>query len=268
MLRSRLTVLAATLGLGIPGQGALLPAHVAEAAAGQGVAQASMVMVVPTPASSDGLQAATERGWGPVVAGDEFNYTGAPDRRKWSVYHSAGHAGRGVRSRAAWNVDGTMATVTGDTRGRTGGMSAKFDHRKYGRWETRMRVPFRDSKYHPVLILWPDKAKWPCGGEIDYSEATHDLELVKVFLHYSCRNRQTRTVRAVDSSQWHNYAVEWTRSGIVGYLDGAEWFRDDNTSHLPPGSMHQTMQLDWFPNGKATRESSLQVDWVRVYDLS
>ena len=30
-------------------------------------------------AVSDGTQAAVVRGWGPVVAGDEFNYAGRPD---------------------------------------------------------------------------------------------------------------------------------------------------------------------------------------------
>jgi licheninase len=29
--------------------------------------------------------------------------------------------------------------------------------------------------------------------------------------------------------------------------------------------MHQTIQLDWFPNGTATKPSQMQVDWVRVY---
>jgi hypothetical protein len=29
--------------------------------------------------------------------------------------------------------------------------------------------------------------------------------------------------------------------------------------------MHQTLQLDWFPTGKPTKASWMQVDWVRVY---
>src|SRR4051812_25513439 len=41
-------------------------------------------------ASSNALSAA-RYGWGKVVAGDEFNYRGSPDRRKWRVYSSAGH---------------------------------------------------------------------------------------------------------------------------------------------------------------------------------
>ena len=91
---------------------------------------------------------------------------------------------------------------------------------------------------------------------------------MKFFQHYSCQNRQTYAKKAVDATQWHNYAVEWTSKGIVGYMDGVEWFRDTDPAHLPPGSMHQTIQLDWFPDGSTTRTSSMQVDWVRVYDVS
>jgi hypothetical protein len=29
--------------------------------------------------------------------------------------------------------------------------------------------------------------------------------------------------------------------------------------------MHQTVQLDWYPDGTATKESQMQVDWIRVY---
>ena len=61
-------------------------------------------------------------------------------------------------------------------------------------------------------------------------------------------------------------AVQWTSTGVVGYIDGVEWFRDSNTSHLPAGPMHQTIQLDWFPDGTTLTKSWLQVDWVRVYN--
>jgi hypothetical protein len=29
--------------------------------------------------------------------------------------------------------------------------------------------------------------------------------------------------------------------------------------------MRQTVQLDWFPDGAATKPSQLQLDWIRVY---
>jgi hypothetical protein len=65
-----------------------------------------------------------------------------------------------------------------------------------------------------------------------------------------------------------NYAVEWTSTGIRGYIDGTLWFTDTNPAHLPPRSMHQTIQLDWFPSGAtSTRPSAMNVAWMRYYVL-
>jgi len=212
------------------------------------------------------LEAAVAHRWGPVVAGDEFDYQGSPNRTKWLVYDSAGHDGRGLRKPAQIEVHAGRATIRGTPEGTTGGMAAKFDHRRYGRWETRMRVVEHDEHYHAVLSLWPDSDNWPCDGEVDYAEATDDLTSVSFFHHYSCANRQTSSRKALDLTQWHNYAVEWTSSAIIGYLDGVEWFRDTDPSHQPPGPMHQTIQLDWFPGETPTKSTSIDVAWVRVYD--
>jgi hypothetical protein len=216
--------------------------------------------------SGDGAETAVVNRWGPVVAGDEFNYTGAPDNLKWRVYDSAGHAGNGVRSPAAWNVNGSVARVTGDSYGITGGMSAKFDRRKYGRWEARMRTSDRDSEYHPVLLLWPDSGDWPCDGEVDYAEGVGDTSRMNFFLHHGCNNQQISARQAIDTTQWHNYAIDWQPDGITGYIDGVQWFRTTNVGYLPPGPMHQAIQLDWFPDGSVLNRSWMEVDWVRVYD--
>jgi hypothetical protein len=208
--------------------------------------------------------AAATLGWGPVVAGDEFNYVGPPRHSRWSVYDSAGNAGKGLRRPSQITVDGSKAIITGTADGTTGGMSARFDDRRYGRWEIRMRVPARDPQYHPVLILWPVNGNAPCDGEVDYAEATHDTSLIHFFDHYSCANQQTTAARRIDATKWHTYAVQLTASGVIGYLDGHVWFRD--TSHVPPTPMHQTIQLDWFPDSASTRQSMMEVDYVRVYN--
>lgn len=230
-------------------------------------APAAVLPVAKEAAAStgDGTQAAASLGWGPVLAGDEFSNTGAPDSTKWSVYNSAGHAGKGIRSPQAWSVAGGVATVSGDAAGTTGGMSAKFAQQKYGRWETRMKTNARDPKYHPVLILNNNSA--PNCAEVDYAEASSDTTLMRFFLHYACGGGdfQTTTATPVDSTQWHNYAVEWTPAGITGYIDGVKTFTDTNPAHQPSVAMHQTLQLDWFPDGSATKPSQMQVDWVRVY---
>jgi hypothetical protein len=214
------------------------------------------------------LQAAALLGWGPVVAGDEFSYTGAPNPRKWKVYDGPGHAGKGIRSPKAWNVANGVATVSGDAYGTTGGMSARFAQQKYGRWEVRMRTSVRDPKYHPVLLLWPNNNTSPNCAEVDYAESLTDTTLIKFNLHYACPGRgpyQSQAARKIDTTQWHNYAVHWNAASITGYIDGAVWFTDTNRAHLPTVGMHQTLQLDWFPTGKPTKPSWMQVDRVRVY---
>jgi beta-glucanase (GH16 family) len=215
--------------------------------------------------TGDGAQAAANFGWGPVLVGDEFSNTGAPDPTKWSVYNSAGHAGKGIRTPRAWSVANGVATVSGDAAGTTGGMSAKFAQQKYGRWETRMKTSARDPQYHPVLILNNNAA--PNCAEVDYAESTSDTTLMKFFLHYACGGEdfQTTTATPLDTTQWHNYAVEWTPAAITGYIDGVKTFTDTNPAHQPAVAMKQTVQLDWFPNGSATKPSQMQVDWVRVY---
>jgi hypothetical protein len=227
--------------------------------------------VAPAAASGSGNQAATRLGWGPVVAGDEFSNTGVPDRAKWSVYNGKGHAGKGLRSRDAVTVGGGALTIKGDAAGKTGGMSAKFARQKYGKWETRMRVAHNDPQYHPVLILWPDNSADAYSGkcwEIDYAEGNNGPGRMSFFNHIACPGNgkvQTYAKKAIDTRQWHNYAVEWSPTKITGYIDGVKWYEDTTPANIANVSMHQTIQLDWFPNGGATTPSQMDVDWVRVY---
>ncbi|MDQ0730245.1 glycoside hydrolase family 16 protein [Arthrobacter sp. B1I2] len=220
----------------------------------------------PAPSSESAVtgSAAARLDWGTPIAGDEFNYTGAPDPTKWSVYDSAGHAGNGMRSPRQVAVDGSKMVITGTSDGTSAGISAKFGLQKYGRWEVRA-AGSGDDEYHMVSILWPDSGNWPCDGEVDYTETTGDWNLVKFFHHYGCSDSKTSVSKALDLTRFHNYAVDWSPAGIVGYVDGVKWFEDNDPAHQPPGSMHQTLQLDWFPDGTPDGPGEMRVDWVRVY---
>lgn len=223
----------------------------------------------PAPAAptGDGVQAAAAFGWGAVLAGDEFSYSGAPDVTNWSALDGPGHAGKGARSPQAWSVSNGVATVKGDAAGTTGGMSAKFGQQKYGRWETRMKTNARDANYHPVLLLWPNNNTSPNCAEVDFAEGTSGTAAMNFYLHYECSGGDVRTTAAtpIDPTQWHNYAVEWTPAGITGYIDGIKTFTDSVPAHQPTVGMHQTMQLDWFPGGTGTSPAQMDIDWVRVY---
>lgn len=235
-------------------------------------AAAALLVAVPvtvhaaSPADAADGSAATRYGWGTATGGDEFTGT-AVDQSRWQLYAGAGNAGAGQRSPGQVSVANGVLTINGTSAGTTGGLNDR-EHHKYGRWETRMRVPSGDVRYHPVLLLWPETVSWPSGGEIDYSETTAAAKQTSFFLHYSAANQQTYGQTPVDLTQWHDYAVEWTPSAIVGYVDGVEFFRDTDRTHQPPSDMHPSIQLDWFPSGStATTPSSLQVDWTRYYPL-
>ncbi|WP_245827785.1 glycoside hydrolase family 16 protein [Sinomonas mesophila] len=189
---------------------------------------------------------------------------GVPDATKWNVYNSAGHAGKGVRSPAQTRVNGAELVINGNPDGTTAGMSAKFANQKYGRWEVRIAAS-GDDEYHMVSLLWPDSRNWPCDGEVNYAETNGHWDAIKFHLHYSCSNSQVSASKALDVAQFHNYALDWSPEGMVGYVDGVEWFRDTNPAHQPPGPMHQTLQLDWFPDSSADGAAEMRVDWVRVY---
>lgn len=224
----------------------------------------------PSPASTplhtvDDTQAAVTQNWGAPVAGDEFTAGAVPDPSRWQVYDSPGNAGKGLRVPAAVTVGDGMLTIAGDGKGRTGGLAARFGHQEYGRWEVRMKTTVRDTEYHPVVLLWPDSNASPTCAEVDFGEGGDSASSVQFFLHYACSgaNFQTFASKDIDTTEWHNYAVDWSPSAVIGYIDGVEWFRD--TLHVPAESMHQALQLDWFPDGTPTVPTKMYVDWVRLY---
>jgi hypothetical protein len=128
-------------------------------------------------------------------------------------------------------------------------------------------------EYHPVLLMWADNVD---GGqiitgvpEIDYAEATSNLSVIRFFLHWYSTST-TSGSKTLDVTQWHNYAVEWTAQHVIGYVDGVEWFRDTNTTHVPQEPMHSCIQLDWFPEDSPDSQPTecwMEVAWTREYNL-
>lgn len=221
-----------------------------------------------TPPPTTETEAGVAFGWGTPAFQDGFNYSSlATLDTNWSRYNGAGHSGNGVRSPAAWTLDGQYLTVTGDSTGTTGGMSHRDRGRTYGRWEVRMRVPSRDTEYHPVLILWPDQGRVAANNcaEIDFSESTSNVTVNKFFLHHSCSGAQQSAQQTVDMTQWHNYAVEWRAGRLTGWIDGVQWFSTTDPTLVPSDPAHLTMQLDWFPDGTPVATSTMQIDWAKVY---
>ncbi len=215
---------------------------------------------VPGPVSAgDGTTAAGRLGWR-QTNGDEFD----AGLGKWGVYDGAGHGGNGRRTPDAVSVNGGVLTIRGDADGNSGGMMFN-DAQRFGRYEMRAKFPAGSAQYHPVLILWPTDIEWPRGGEVDFAETNSAADDVSFFLHYGAANNQVSETKALDITQWHNYAVEWTAGGVIGYIDGQEWFRSTDGNTNPPGKMAPTIQLDYFPGDGGPGDAQMQVDWMRIY---
>jgi len=212
--------------------------------------------------------AAQMLGWGQPNRVEDFNdqLTG------WELYDGPGHNKNGLRKPGAIKTSDGVLTITGDGEGSTGGMSWG-EGQKYGRWEGRVRAPASDPSYNALLLLWPDTEEWPRDGEIDFMEMTDPArQSTDIFIHYSkdgTTDSQVHSKVDIDGTQWHNWAVEWTPEHIVAYVDGKKWYRTTDTSVFPPGPMHLTIQLDWFPENRKgdVKTSTMEVDWVKQYPI-
>ena len=219
-----------------------------------------------TSTGSDGncpTTAANKLGWGTPNREDGFD--DASSIENWGVYDGAGHAGNGTRSPQAISIDDGILTITGTPDGQSGGM-AWNPGQKFGRWEGCAQSPPGDPDLHSLFLLWPDAENWPVGGETDFMEISDpSRQTVDGFFHYGDDNSQESASVEVDATQWHAFAVEWTPQGATYFVDGEEWWNTTDTSILPPGPQHLTIQLDNF--GNPSQETKMHVDWVRQYSL-
>jgi hypothetical protein len=134
------------------------------------------------------------------------------------------------------------------------------------------------NNYHPVLIIWPDSERWPEDGEYDWVELSQPgQQSLTAFMHYPHDPGPVQQVQfskaGVDTSVFHNYAFEWAPTGLVGYVDGAEWFRTAggatstrrDIQTMPSG--HLTVQLDAFASTSMI-PATMELEWSRVYSLT
>ena len=205
--------------------------------------------------------AAALHDWGTPNRQDNFD---DPSLEGWHVYDGPGHAGNGRRTPDAISVADGVLSITGDARGRSGGMGWDSGQ-KFGRWEACVKSPPSAPGYHSVVLLWPDAEDWPVGGEIDFMEAIQpSRQVVEGWLHYGQDDRRDGGGVAIDASQWHAWAVEWTPRDVSMYVDGVQWWTTTNTATFPPRSLHLCLQVDDFGGDIAAGGHQL-VDWVRQY---
>jgi licheninase len=208
--------------------------------------------------------AAQSLNWGQPNRSDGFNDPAS--LAGWKIYDSPGHNGNGRRTPDAVSVADGHLSIVADAKGNTGGM-AWNPGQTHGRWEVCVRSLPAAETYHSVALLWPDAEDWPSGGEVDFMEIVDPhRQFVEGFLHYGPDNQLEQGGIAINATEWHAWAVEWTADRLVYFVDGRPWWETRNVDHLPPRAMHLCIQLDNF-GGDTSAGGRTEVDWARQYSL-
>lgn len=153
----------------------------------------------------------------------------------------------------------------------------KFEF-EYGRIEARAKLPTGGGTWPAMWLLGNDfiTNPWPACGEMDFMEHVgNNQDRIFSSLHYpgnSGGNAQTQSIEVPGASdEFHIYAMEWSPTQIVFFVDGEEHFTFQNTSNLPFDheffvilnvAMGGTFGGAIDPNFV---ESTMEVDYVRVY---
>jgi hypothetical protein len=218
----------------------------------------------------------------------------------WHVYHSDGHAGRGLRRPSAVTIEAdgeaegasvlriTARMGDGDEAGElvSGGLALDRP-RTFGTYTFRMRVgPDPDEATSGVAILWPSSDRWPEDGELDLVETWANRATrtpVETNIHslasdaappYDEADDRLLSVRheGVDGTAWHIYRFEWRADRLVMTIDGgAPRVLTTDPTRIPVSDMVPTFQLDAFPTPERPDEDpvlrgevTLEVDWLVV----
>jgi beta-glucanase (GH16 family) len=108
-----------------------------------------------------------------------------------------------------------------DTRGKF-----EFDH---GTAAARMKLPANPGLWPAFWIL--GAGDWPATGEIDVMENVGDAEWTSVALHGPGYSGETPLVNrwyfapGSDATDWHVYAVDWSRDALVFKVDDRVVYR-------------------------------------------
>jgi licheninase len=196
------------------------------------------------------------------VFSDDFEGTSV-DTAKWGLYSGAGNAGNGERSPQQITVANGAVTLACTTGGTCAGMMTNHAQ-KYGTWAARAKMSNATDSVHPICLLWPVDDVWPDHGEVNYLEADPKSQRNEGWLHFGPNDDRTHAEIPVDLSQWHVYSVTWTPSSMTYYIDGRQWFQDNDPTHLPPVPMTATIQLDWS-GGRIAPGATMTVDWLRIW---
>jgi hypothetical protein len=215
--------------------------------------------------------------WGTAdpIQSDEYNGS-AVDLSKWGLFGagigeitgcSPGLSGNGLRCASQTTEGGGYLSVTGTADGVTGGLWSRQRAFRYGRVEVRERaVPLSSSgqPYIAVPLLWPANDDYT-HGEIDFAERAVGDPTVKLFVHHD--GTQTSCSFATDSTQFHNYAIDWEPTSVTWYVDGVQ-VCVVNASIISFANTNGGAQLDMDVSSGPMQPARQDIDWIHMFPVS
>jgi 6-pyruvoyl-tetrahydropterin synthase len=225
--------------------------------------------------TSSGPTAAAANNWGTPTASfsDEFN--GSKLNKKWFPFGgrgscSEGYNGHGRRCGNHVKVANGIATIEGTPDGVVSGIES-YKTIRYGKIEIRERAYCADhcsnKPYHAVPLLFPDPTVDKDKGEIDYAERDVGAADTHIYIHGNGGGNAGYSKKKIDSTKWHNYAVDWEPNGVTWYIDGKKIYHKSISLHTTDEV--NAGQMDMFPpSGTPMQHDYEQVDWIHYYKPS
>ncbi|WP_293945534.1 MULTISPECIES: family 16 glycosylhydrolase [unclassified Sphingobacterium] len=237
------------------------------------------------------------------VWSDEFNYSGLPDKSKWSYDIGSLYDGWGNNelqyymeaSRSNSLVQDGVLKITAkkENKGGKSYTSARLTSKNkgdftYGRFEARAKLPLGRGSWPAIWMLPTDRkyGDWPNSGEIDILEHVgYDQDIVHISTHTKSYNHGINTQKTSKkkvsgiSYEFHTYRIDWTPSYIKGFVDEWEIFNVEN-ENKGFNEWPFDQKFHWLINlavggnwgGKEGVDDTIfpatfEIDYVRVYDL-
>ncbi|WP_136482756.1 family 16 glycosylhydrolase [Cognatitamlana onchidii] len=227
-------------------------------------------------------------GFETLVWSDEFDVDGAPNAANWTYDLGAGGWGNQELQTYTNNaenvsIDNGTLKITAIADGNGGYTSARIkteglQEYTYGKIECRAKLPAAQGTWPAIWMLGANfpEVGWPNCGEIDIMEQTgQDKSKTSGALHFPGNSGGdaifSETEVPNSTTEFHNYAVEWTAESIKMSVDGEFFFSFDNNSDIPYNAdmfmilnvaMGGTLGGTIDPN---FTQDTMEIDWIRVY---
>jgi beta-glucanase (GH16 family) len=226
-----------------------------------------------------------------LVWSDEFDYTGAPDSKKWAIETGPGlyngelqyykNSSNNVRVE---NGNMILEVIQESYGGRNYTSGKVYTKTKAywtgGKFEARLLLP-KGNGIWPAFWMMPVSdtyGTWPASGEIDIME-WWSWDANATFGNYHVKDYYGKYGKRVSvtnpSANWHVYAIQWSSSKIEFLLDNVIYATYNN-----PGTGSTSWPFDKpfyiilnvavegsSPGNEGTwTKKTMEIDYVRVYN--